>query len=100
MSRCNADELLVCSWCIIASPPHGKVHIVFDGLGVHLMFPIHVSSSLVLGMLHVFIYSRKCLLACAPYSSHSSSCHALVMYLYLQSVMTRQHKIQKSPNLP
>ena len=37
MSRCSAAEWWVWSWCIIASPSHGKVCEVFDALGVRLI---------------------------------------------------------------
>lgn len=100
MSNCNAVEWWVCSWCIIASPSHGKVYKVFNGLGVHSMFHMHVSPSLLLDMLHVFICSWTILLACVPFSYHPSLQHVSCTYLYWQSLMMRQHKIHKSPSLP
>jgi len=84
MSSYNVAKWWVCSFCSITSPLHGKVYEVFDGLGVRLMLHVHVSTSMVLGMLHVFIRSRKSLLACAPFSSHSLLHHVSSMYLYLQ----------------
>lgn len=48
MSSCNSAELWMCYWCIIASPLHGKVCRVFDGLGVHLMLHVHISRLLIL----------------------------------------------------
>jgi len=93
MLICSDAEWWVCYLCIIASVPHDKVSRVFDGLGVWLMFHVHISPSLVLGVPHVFVYSRTSLLACAPCSSYMSSHHVSSMYLYLQSLMTRRHKI-------
>lgn len=46
MSSCSVAEWWMCSWCIIASSPRGKVCEVFDGHGVHLMFA-HACSSFV-----------------------------------------------------
>ena len=100
MLSCNAAEWWMCSWCIIASPSHGKVCEVFNGLGVCLMLHVHVSPSLVLSMLHMFAHLRTSLLACDPCSSRSLSHHVTSMYLYLQWIMTRRHQIQKSPSLP
>lgn len=100
MSSRSAIEWWMCSSCIIASPPHGKVCRVFDGLGVRLMLRVHVSTLLVIGMLHVFIRSWTSLLACAPCSSLSSSRHISSMYRYPQSLMMRWHQIEKSPSLP
>jgi len=100
ISSYSVVEWWMCSWCIIASAPHGKVYGVFDGLGVHLRLHMHVSPSLVLGMLHVFICLWTSLLAFVPCSSHSSSHHVSSVYLYLQSLMMIQHQIQKYPILP
>ena len=83
MSCCSATKWWVCSWCNITSPPHGKVCGVFNGLGVCLMFHVHVSPPLVLGMLHVFIHLWISLLTCHPCSSRSSSSHVSSMYKYL-----------------
>lgn len=99
ISSCSASEWWVCSWCIIASPLHDKVCIDFDGVDFHLMLYVHLSPSLVLGMLHVFICSWTSLLECAPCSSRSPSHHVSLMYLSLQSLMMRHHQIRKSPNL-
>lgn len=63
MSSYSSTEWRVFSWCMIASPPHGKVCGVFDGLSVRFMLHLHISPSLILGMLPVFIHSRTSLLA-------------------------------------
>ena len=89
MSSCNAARWWMSSGCITTSPSHGKVCGVFDSFGVCLMSHMHVSPSLVLDMLHVFIRPRASLLACAPCSSRSSLHHVSPMHLYLRSIMMR-----------
>lgn len=59
------------------------------------MHPFH----LLLDVLHTFVQLRESLLACAPSSSCSSSCHVSSMCLIFQLLMTRQDQIQKSPIL-
>ena len=114
MSSCSVVEWWMSSWCIIASPLHEKVCEVFDGLGVLLMFHVHVIPSLVLWharcvrlfakkssrMHSLFVHSWKNLPAYAPFSSCSSLCHVSSMCYYEKSLMTIWHQIQKSPSLP
>lgn len=44
MSSCSVVEWWMCSWCITASSPYGKVCRVFDGHGIHFMFSRACSS--------------------------------------------------------
>ena len=86
MSSCSVVGWWMSSWCVTTSPPHGKVHIVFDGRWVCLMFHFLLSPFLHVGMLDRFAHSWKVHvhpfvdpwthLACSPiFLSMSTSLH-------------------------
>lgn len=77
MERCaESSMVLVFAWCCTC------------------MYPLHRY------LAWFMCCSWTSLLACAPCSSCSSSCHVSSMYLYLQLLMMRRHQIPKSPSLP
>ena len=59
MSSCSVSGWWMSSWCVTASPPHGKVRGVFDGHLVCLMLHSHISPYLYVGMLDKFVCSWK-----------------------------------------
>jgi len=54
---------------------------------------------LLLDVLLTFVQLWASLLACAPSSSCLAPSHVTSMYLFLQTLMTRRHQIQKYPSL-
>ena len=86
MSSYNVAEWWMSSWCIIVSPLHGKVRVVFDGP----WFTWWNSSMLFLafmleGLIGSLVYEGACL-SCSS-ASHASFVHSLVnLSFYMCSI--------------
>lgn len=59
MSSYKVVRWWMSSWCVTASPLHGKVCEVFDGHWVHLMLHSHVAPCLYVCMLDRFVHFQK-----------------------------------------
>lgn len=110
MSSCSVAGWWISSWCVTASPPHGKVHGVFNGhwfawccIHTLLLSCMLVSLSGLSIREHIFhvclfvhprthlcmiIHSRENLFACIVYSSIGEPVFLHVLPLFISSVIT------------
>jgi len=83
MSSCYDVEWWMWFQCVVSSPLHDKVlkgirwfwYFLDDSMHVSLLLVVWCALFMQLWVVHP---------ACAPYSSHSLSCHVLSMHMFLQ----------------
>ena len=100
MSSCSVAGWWMSSWCVIASPPHGKVHRVFDGhwfawCCIHALLFACMLVSLTGLSIH-----KKCIFVCPSVCEHifhvfSFICSwtHLCMIVHLQAHLRTEHEI-------